>query len=83
LPFDELAECGSSKVERCDDVCGGQACVAGTRIPIYILEQYRRLGASEDQLLDLFPVLSSGDLIAAWEYVGRHYDEIDSQIARD
>lgn len=64
-------------------VCGGQACLTGTRIPIYILEQYRRLGASDDQMLDVFPNLSAQDLAAAWEYVGQHREEIDAQIARD
>lgn len=64
-------------------VCGGQACLTGTRIPIYILEQYRRLGASDDQMLDVFPNLSAQDVAAAWEYVGQHREEIDAQIARD
>lgn len=83
LPVSEPSDRDSSKVERASGVCGGQACITGTRIPIYILEQYRRLGASDEQLLDVFPTLSARDLTAAWEYVGQHGNEIDAQIARN
>jgi len=29
------------------DVCGGEPCIVRTRIPVWLLEQARRLGASE------------------------------------
>ena len=29
------------------DVCGGEACIVRTRIPVWLLEQARRLGATE------------------------------------
>lgn len=64
-------------------VCGGQACIAHTRIPVYLLEEYRRLGKSNSDLLDMYPVLTASDLQAAWTYVAQHQDEIDAQIARD
>jgi uncharacterized protein (DUF433 family) len=83
LPVSEPHERNPAKVERLPGVCGGQACITGTRIPIYILEQYRRLGASDERLLDVFPTLSLEDVAAAWEYVGCHREEIDAQIARD
>ena len=83
LPVGEPYGRDLSKVERTSGVCGGQACITGTRIPVYILEQYRRLGASDVHILDIFPSLSAQDLAVAWEYVGQHRDEIDAQIARD
>lgn len=83
LPVGQPCDRDSAKVEHMSGVCGGQACLTGTRIPIYILEQYRRLGASDDQMLDVFPNLSAQDVAAAWEYVGQHREEIDAQIARD
>jgi len=33
------------------DVCGGEPCIVRTRIPVWVLDQARRLGASEQALL--------------------------------
>ena len=54
--------------------------VAGTRIPVWTLEQYRRLGLTEARILDAFPSLRAADLVNAWSYVADHPDEIDRQI---
>lgn len=62
-------------------VCGGDACVAGTRIPVWSLEQTRRLGFSEDRILSNYPTLQREDLAVAWEYVRAHPDEIERAIA--
>ena len=61
-------------------VCGGAACLAGTRIPVWTLEEYRRLGASEADLLTAYPSLRAEDLVNAWAYVRSHQDEIERQI---
>lgn len=62
-------------------VCGGDACVAGTRIPVWSLEQTRRLGFSEERILSNHPTLQREDLAAAWEYVRANPDEIEQAIA--
>jgi len=62
------------------DICGGEPCIVRTRIPVWILEQARRLGASEAELLRAYPTLRAEDLVNAWAYVRAHRDEIDSQI---
>ena len=74
-----LARLGSG-VEATPGVCGGDPRVAGTRIPIWVLEQYRRLGTTEAQLLTSYPGLRAADLVNAWSYVAAHPDEIDGQI---
>ena len=33
------------------DICGGEACIVRTRIPVWVLVQSRRLGVSEADLL--------------------------------
>ena len=45
------------------DVCGGEACIVRTRIPVWLLEQARRLGASEQSLLAAYPTLRAEDLV--------------------
>src|SRR5438309_11806869 len=36
-------------------VCGGEPCIVRTRIPVWVLEQARRLGATEAALLNIYP----------------------------
>jgi uncharacterized protein (DUF433 family) len=67
-------------IEKTANVCGGDACVANTRVPVWVLEQARRLGATEDQLLADYPSLTVADLAAAWVYVRVNRLEIESAI---
>lgn len=61
-------------------VCGGEPCIVRTRIPVWVLEQARRLGTSEAELLQSYPTLRDEDLANAWAYVRSHREEIDRQI---
>ncbi|HLF83353.1 MAG TPA: DUF433 domain-containing protein [Blastocatellia bacterium] len=61
-------------------VCGGEPCIIRTRIPVWVLEQARRLGVSEADLLRSYPTLRAEDLANAWAYVRAHRDEMDEQI---
>jgi uncharacterized protein (DUF433 family) len=67
-------------VESNPRICGGEACIVRTRIPVWVLEQARRLGTSEADLLRSYPTLRAADLVNAWSYVRRHREEIDEQI---
>lgn len=67
-------------IDTIDGVCGGQPVVMRSRIPVWVLEQARRLGSSEADLLRLYPGLQAEDLASAWAYVRAHGDEIDRQI---
>jgi len=62
------------------DVCGGEPCIVRTRIPVWLLVQTRRLGASEADLLRAYPTLRALDLVEAWAYRQAHPEEIDQQI---
>jgi uncharacterized protein (DUF433 family) len=62
------------------DVCGGEPCIVRTRIPVWLLEQARRLGTSEQALLAAYPALRAEDLANAWAYVRSHVPEIEAQI---
>src|SRR5215213_9069093 len=67
-------------IESRADVNGGEACIVRTRIPVWVLAQARRLGASEADLLRNYPTLRAEDLANAWGYVRSHGDEISRQI---
>jgi uncharacterized protein (DUF433 family) len=68
-------------IESTPGVCGGAACIVRTRIPVWVLEQARRLGAREADLLQGYPTLRAEDLANAWAYVRIHRLEIEQQIA--
>jgi len=67
-------------IESRPDICGGEPCIVRTRIPVWVLEQARRLGAAEAELLRSYPTLRAADLVNAWAYVRQHREEIDDQI---
>jgi uncharacterized protein (DUF433 family) len=68
-------------IENTPGVLGGAACIVRTRIPVWLLEQARRLGTSEAELLRNYPGLTAQDLANAWAYVRSHRHEIETQIA--
>ena len=70
-------------IESRPGVCGGEPCVVRTRIPVWILDQARRLGISEADLLKAYPTLRAEDLANAWAYVRSHREEINRQIAEN
>jgi uncharacterized protein (DUF433 family) len=65
------------------NVCGGEPCIVRTRIPVWVLVQARRLGASEADLLRSYPNLRAEDLANTWAYFRLHRDEIEQQIAEN
>jgi uncharacterized protein (DUF433 family) len=70
----------ASYISKKPDRCGGDACIRETRIPVWVLVNYRRLGASDAEVLRAYPSLNSADLEAAWEYATANLAEIDSNI---
>lgn len=67
-------------IESIPGVCGGEPCIVRTRIPVWVLEQARCLGASEADLLRSYPTLRAQDLANAWAFVRSHREEIEQQI---
>jgi uncharacterized protein (DUF433 family) len=67
-------------IESTPGICGGEPRIVRTRIPVWLLEQARRLGATEAELLRSYPTLRAEDLVNAWAYVRAHRDEIEQQI---
>ncbi|PDW04048.1 DUF433 domain-containing protein [Candidatus Viridilinea mediisalina] len=67
-------------IESNPGVCGGEPCIVRTRIPVWLLVQARRLGASEADLLHSYSALRAEDLANAWSYYRTHHAAIDAQI---
>lgn len=75
----DLGDCFPG-IESRPDVCGGDPCVVRTRIPVWLLEQARRLGAFEAEVLRIYPTLRAEDLVNAWGFVRSQREEIKLQI---
>jgi len=69
-----------SGIERTPGVCGGDACIAGTRIPVWVLEGFRRLGWTEAQILASYPTRGASELATGGAFVVAHGPEIDEAI---
>lgn len=67
-------------VEKTPGVQGGDACIVRTRIPVWTLEAYRRLGWDDARILANFPTLRPSDLVYAWLYVDANRAEIEQAL---
>ena len=64
-------------------VAGGSACVVRTRIPVWLPERARSLGATDIDLLQAYPSLRAEDLANARAYARAHANEIARLIAQN
>lgn len=77
----EIPTSPASWIQRRPNVCGGDACVRDTRIPVWSIVQAHRLGTSADELRTHFVTpLSAADVKAALEYYAQHAEEIENDI---
>jgi uncharacterized protein (DUF433 family) len=61
-------------------VCGGEARIVRTRIPVWLLKNARRSGVTEQVSLGRIPALRAEDLVNAWNYARSLASEMDRQI---
>jgi uncharacterized protein (DUF433 family) len=70
-------------IEKTPNIMGGAACIRQTRIAVWILENARRQGVSEVDLLLNYSNLTANDLANAWDYVSLNLEEIENDIAEN
>jgi uncharacterized protein (DUF433 family) len=78
-----MTSASTSWVSKKKDRCGGEACIRNLRIPVWAVVNYRRLGASDEEILRSYQSLQPADLEAAWAYAAGHEQEIDEAIRRN
>lgn len=71
---------GSPGITKTPGVIGGDACIANTRLPVWLFVSLRRQGATDAELLDMYPHLSAADLVNVWAYADAHPDEIEKAL---
>ncbi len=70
----------TDRITKTPGVCGGDACIRGTRITVWGLVEWHNMGKSDDGILAGIQNLTREDLQAAWEYAAAHPAEIDEAI---
>ncbi len=71
----------ANAVQKTPGICGGQARIRNTRIPVWTVISFRQQGADDAELLQNYPSLTPQDLVAAWDYYEQYRSEIDRAIA--
>ena len=67
-------------IEKTKGVCGGEACVIRTRIPVWLLVRQVQIGITEAELLVDYPTLRAEDMPSVWNYYRAHKSEIEKLI---
>lgn len=80
LPATPSAASPASWVQKTPGVCGGDACIRRTRIPVWGLVEWQSLGLSDSEILERHPDLTPADLEVAWRYYEQNREEIEQAI---
>jgi uncharacterized protein (DUF433 family) len=72
-----------SPVTKDPEVCGGKACVDGTRIRVLDLVCLTRQGRSPQEMLAAYPSLNLAQVHAALSHYYENPQEIDADLERD
>ena len=70
----------ASWISKRPDRCGGDACVRDSRITVWGLVAYRRLGLSDAEILAAVQGMTAADLESAWEYATANPADIEDAI---
>ncbi len=72
-----------SHITKDPEVCGGRACVDGTRIRVADIVCLKHLGQTPEQMLETYSSLNLAQVHAALSYYYEHSDEIDADLDAD
>ena len=70
----------SQGITKTAGVMGGDACIANTRLPVWLFVSLRQQGATDAELLEAYPHLTAADLVNVWSYADAHLEEIATAI---
>ena len=68
-------------ITRIAGVCGGDPCIKGTRLPVWVLYQAKLAGVPDAEILESYPFITPNDLKNAWRYAQDHMEEIQNIIS--
>ena len=79
-----MAQVLAQRITRTPGVCGGKACIAGSRIRVMdIIIWYEHQGMTPDEIIFQFPDLKLSDVHIALAYYYDHLEEIREDMRRN
>jgi uncharacterized protein (DUF433 family) len=76
----EIVPKKNSWIQKTADVCGGDACIRDTRITVWGLVEWKKLGLTDPEITSRIQGLTEADLQAAWDYYKKNTEEIEQAI---
>lgn len=70
----------SQGITKTSGVMGGDACIANTRLPVWLFVSLRHRGATDADLLEAYPHLVAADLVNVWAYADAYSEEIATAL---
>ena len=61
--------------------CGGRPCIRGLRVRVKDILDLLAAGATHTEILEDYPYLEEGDIVAALEYAARQSDHVVLHVA--
>jgi len=72
-----------SHITKDPEVCGGRACIDGTRIRVLDIACLQRQGLAPEKMLEIYPSLNLAQIHAALSYSYENPQEIESALQED
>lgn len=83
MSIEQSVTTATERIVKREGVCGGDACVRGTRIPVWSIESWKR-GVGQQDLEGYFTTpLTARDIQAALDYYRENTEEVEHQIVLD
>lgn len=70
-------------IVKTDGICGGRARIANTRIPVSGIVESKRLGMTDEQILEAYPTLRTTDIEQALLYYAKNRAEIEAELVEE
>jgi uncharacterized protein (DUF433 family) len=72
-----------SLISKTPGVCGGKACIHGTRVRVMDIVGMHKAGHTVEKIREEFPFLNLAQVYAALSYYYEHLEEIEASFAED
>ncbi len=67
-------------IVRTEGICGGRPRIKGTRISVRLVAEFHKMGESVEDILIMYPHLTSAAVYDAVSYYYDHLEEIEAEI---
>ena len=73
----------TSWIQKTPDIQGGDPCIRNTRITVHGLVEWRKLGLTDEEIIESIGGLTQTDVDEAWRYYESNREEIDDILRQE